>query len=80
MNQPFYKVKNKFAFFPVFIRNRGIWGANSRWVWLRPYTRIYEWKHVRGEPEPRYRTVETVLGWHAKEMQASIDKYIAKNS
>lgn len=68
MNQPPYKVKNKFAWLPVFIRNREFFGKPRKWVWFRCYTRIYKWMHVNGEPEPRYRTIDTVLGWHAKEL------------
>lgn len=71
-----YKAENKFAFIPVFIRNKGFWGHGRKWIWFRPYTRIYQYGVWEGVE--RYRTVETVLGWHAKEANASIEKYLSK--
>lgn len=56
-----WKVEHQFAWLPVFIRERryGLF-ARPGWVWLRRYTRIYEWN---GE---RYRTYDTVLGYIEK--------------
>lgn len=63
--KPKFKVENRFAWVPVFIRNKGLWGCDRKWVWFRRYTRILKWKEHLG----RYRTIETVLGWHAEEIK-----------
>jgi len=70
MTQPQWKVENQFAWHPVLIRNRtATFGiirlVQPQWVWLRRYTRIYRWS----ESLERYRTYETVLGWHAKQIK-----------
>lgn len=56
------KIKHKFAWIPVFIRNRVpmLGFSNPHWVWLRRYTRIY---YENG------RTYNTVLGHFKNEVQ-----------
>lgn len=55
-----YIVEFKFAWLPVFIRNRMSFNgfAKPHWVWFRTYTRVYKFHHASGQ----YRTYDTILG------------------
>lgn len=60
-----WRINKDFAWYPVFIRNKQMpFRAGSGWVWLKKYTRVWQWNEKLG----RYRTYDTMLGWAPKDV------------